>query len=73
MDQEIQPSREVFLEWKESEVTQYVMQKLKESQGFWKEYLCNGDTVDAKGSFSTEAVVARIQTYNDLLEIDYAD
>jgi hypothetical protein len=73
MEQVTQPSKESFVEWKESEVTQYVMQKLKESQDMWKNYLCEGHTVGAEGAFSTEAVVARIQTYNDLLEIDYAD
>ena len=73
MEQVHQPSKESFLEWQDNEVTKYVMQILRDKQEFWKDSLCRGSSVNAGGMFSTEAVVSRIQTYNDLLDIQYGD
>ena len=73
MEQVHQPSKESFLEWKDNEVTKYVMQLLREKQNYWKETLCEGHSINSGGIFSTEALVSRIQTYNDLLEIQYGD
>ena len=73
MEQVHQPSKESFIEWQQNEVTRYVMQVLREKQDEWKEFLYSGQSIDNSGAYSTEAIVSRIQTYNDLLEIQYGD
>ena len=73
MEQVTQPSKESFIEWQENEVTRYVMQVLREKQNYWKEALCDGHSINAGSLFSTEAMVSRIQTYNELLGIQYGD
>ena len=64
-------SKEEFLEWKESKVTQQVLAYVRAKREEMKEYLAQGGTIAPNAQLSTEALVGHLRGLDDILNIDY--
>ena len=71
MEQE-QISKEEFVSWEDSKVTQFVTNKLKEIKEANKDFVSNGGTLKGDGP-STDFIVGYIQGLNEFLNTSYEE
>jgi len=66
-------TKESYNSWKENEVTEFVVNQLKELKENRTEFLARGGTLSSDAQVSTDFIVGYIQGLNEFLNIEYEE
>jgi hypothetical protein len=73
-EDQLEITRQEFVDWKENKITQSIFSILQERQDMLKEFLANGGSLSKDApKDSTAFTVGRIQGINEILNIEYEE